>query len=267
MASPLTETLTRPSLEQRTDPTSGPLYNVKSGEPPYLDIATNDDADWFTTALCALASVNDNKVKGGITPSGEAAKDAESATFSVYGLDGKVKPVAVNYKSAAGPTQDNAGSAWYVGGLRQAIISLGKKDKKDEKEDDGNGVVNGELFKNVKNADKKKVAEAGKWGFKYLTGVDAVEEDPVKDAKDWDTWMAKVNHNPIIILTNDKVIIPGLMANQYYTLFSQSSDAKSVIVWRSTDLSNSQNTLIFASQKDLRTSTQSLYHLKDWAAY
>ncbi|WVN90370.1 uncharacterized protein L203_105606 [Cryptococcus depauperatus CBS 7841] len=160
----------------------------------------------------------------GLTPVDKGIKDdAESATFGVYDLDskdGKAKEVSANYNDAAGPAHDNAGDPWYVGGYKQAIISLGPKDRKDGKKDNGRGVVNGRLFNSVESTDKAKVAEAGKWGLKYLTGKDVIMEDAVKDEKDWDAWMEKAypNPNPTTILTNDKPTAKGLEPNKYYAI-------------------------------------------------
>ncbi|WVO16500.1 hypothetical protein L204_104177 [Cryptococcus depauperatus] len=161
----------------------------------------------------------------------------------------RAQHVAVNYKDAEGPAQDNGPKSWYTGGFRQAIISLGKKgkkdtkdkrDDKDDKADDGKGVVNGELFKNVENSDKEKVAEAGLWGFQYLTGRDVVKEDPVKDAKDWDTWMEKAK---------------GLEPNKYYTIYSHDIKEKTFQLWYTSGLVPTDNPFITVPAEDLKAST------------
>nr|ODN89375.1 hypothetical protein L203_02083 [Cryptococcus depauperatus CBS 7841] len=265
--------------------TSGPLYDSdpQSGGPSCLDIQTNDDDDWFTTSLCALLRSNPDKVKDSFKLAKGPLDSAESATFSVYGLDskdGKAKQVPVSYKDAAGSSNDNGPKAWYAGGFRQAIISLGKKDKvdkkdkrdeKDDKADDGKGVVNGELFKNVEKADKEKVAEAGQWGLKYLTGIDVVREDADKDGKDWgmsssewelqadkrvDDWMDKAYPNPATILTNDKPKAKGLEPNKYYTIASRTIQDKTIQLWNTTDLVSLPKLYITVPAEDLKTSTR-----------
>nr|ODN92258.1 hypothetical protein L204_05357 [Cryptococcus depauperatus CBS 7855] len=267
--------------------TSGPLYDSdpQSGRPSCLDIQTNDDADWFTTSLCALLSSNPDKVKDSFKLTKGPLDSAESATFNVYGLDskdGKAKQVPVDYKDATGSSNDNGPKAWYAGGFRLAIISLGKKDEKDDKADDGKGVVKGELFQNVENADKGKVAEAGQWGLKYLTGIDVVREDNDKDGKDWgmssskwelqadksvDDWMDKAYPNPATILTNDKPKAKGLEPNKYYTIAFRTIQDKTIQLWNTTGLVPAHNPFITVPAEDLKTSTRYLYHLKDWAKY
>nr|ODN80142.1 hypothetical protein L203_05950 [Cryptococcus depauperatus CBS 7841] len=217
-----------------TGKTSDSLYDVK-GEPNCLSIQTNDGAGWFTTALCALTHVNSKKVKGNIKLDKGASDNAESATFSVYYLDPKdskdpkdlkTKQVPVNYKDAAGSAHDNAGNPWFTGGFWQAIMSAG-----------GSGVVKDGLFKSV-DSNNDKLAQAGLWGFKYLTGVDAEKIDVTEDAKDWgmsssqgrmeadksvDALMGKANENPVIVLTK-KPPAKGMEPNQYYTVYSTAVD-------------------------------------------
>nr|ODO03872.1 hypothetical protein L204_00212 [Cryptococcus depauperatus CBS 7855] len=101
-----------------------------------------------------------------------------TATFSVYYLDPKdskdlkTKQVPVNYKDVAGPAQDNADNTWFAGGFWQATMPAG-----------GSGVVKDGLFKSVDSSDEK-LPEAGLWGFKYLTGVDAEKIDVTEATKD-----------------------------------------------------------------------------------
>nr|ODN93816.1 hypothetical protein L204_05002 [Cryptococcus depauperatus CBS 7855] len=283
-----------------SDTTSGPLYNPEFDSQHCLGIQSKDGADWFTASLCAIAVANSAKVKASVKVDKGSVDNAGSATFNVYYVDPldilhpkdmRAQHVAVNYKDAEGPAQDNGPKSWYTGGFRQAIISLGKKgkkdtkdkrDDKDDKADDGKGVVNGELFKNVENSDKEKVAEAGLWGFQYLTGRDVVKEDPVKDAKDWgmsssqrelqadkrvDTWMEKVCPNPAIILTNDKPKAKGLEPNKYYTIYSHDIKEKTFQLWYTSGLVPTDNPFITVPAEDLKASTWYLYHLKDWATY
>ncbi|WVO18686.1 hypothetical protein L204_106406 [Cryptococcus depauperatus] len=195
-----------------------------------------------TTVTSTVAATNTNS-NGNETPSGSAASTWESTTN---------RP-------------DNGPKSWYVGGFRQAIISLGKKvkedtkdkrDEKDDKADDGKGVVNGELFKNVENSDKEKVAEAGLWGFQYLTGRDVVKEDADKDGKDWDTWMEKVCLNPAIILTNDKPKAKGLKPNMYYTIYSHDTKDKTFQLWSTSGLTPTDNPCIKVPAEDLNASTR-----------
>nr|ODN76392.1 hypothetical protein L203_06458 [Cryptococcus depauperatus CBS 7841] len=289
-ATPTSKSTTTPS-----DKTSGPLYDPEFDSQFCLGIQSNNGADWFTASLCAIAVANSAKVKASVKVDKGTLDNAESATFSVYYLDPKdpkdlVKQAAINYKDAAGPAQDNGYKSWYAGGFRQAIISLGKKDTKDKKDkrdekddkaDDGKGVVNGELFKSVENADKEKVAEAGQWGLKYLTGIDVVREDADKDGKDWgmssserelqadkrvDTWMEKVCPNPAIILTNDKPA-NGLEPNKYYTITSHAIEDKTFQLWHSSDPRVKHDIFMKVSAEDLKKSTRYLYHLKDWTKY
>ncbi|WVN90702.1 uncharacterized protein L203_105944 [Cryptococcus depauperatus CBS 7841] len=241
-----------------------------------------------TTILTITVTATNTNSNGNETPSGSATPTSKSTTTPsdktsgplVYYLDPKdpkdlVKQAAINYKDAAGPAQDNGYKSWYAGGFRQAIISLGKKDTKDKKDkrdekddkaDDGKGVVNGELFKSVENADKEKVAEAGQWGLKYLTGIDVVREDADKDGKDWDTWMEKVCPNPAIILTNDKPA-NGLEPNKYYTITSHAIEDKTFQLWHSSDPRVKHDIFMKVSAEDLKKSTRYLYHLKDWTKY
>ncbi|WVO15069.1 hypothetical protein L204_102713 [Cryptococcus depauperatus] len=172
----------------------------------------------------------------------------ESATFSVYYLDPKdskdpkdlkTKQVPVNYKDAAGPTRDNAGNAWFTGGFWQAIMSAG-----------GSGVVKDGLFKSVDSSDDK-LAQAGLWGFKYLTGVDAEKIDVTEDTKDWDALMDKANENPVIVLTK-KPPAKGMEPNQYYTVYSTAVDKTHITVWNSTDPSSLQKTLFTVTSEELR---------------
>ncbi|WVN87546.1 uncharacterized protein L203_102729 [Cryptococcus depauperatus CBS 7841] len=187
----------------------------------------------------------------------------ESATFSVYYLDPKdskdpkdlkTKQVPVNYKDAAGSAHDNAGNPWFTGGFWQAIMSAG-----------GSGVVKDGLFKSV-DSNNDKLAQAGLWGFKYLTGVDAEKIDVTEDAKDWDALMGKANENPVIVLTK-KPPAKGMEPNQYYTVYSTAVDKTHITVWNSTDPSSLQKTLFTVTSEELRKGTQTLYDLKDWAKF
>nr|ODN93180.1 hypothetical protein L203_00449 [Cryptococcus depauperatus CBS 7841] len=226
-----------------------------------LGIQTNDDADWFTTVLCALTSINFNKVRDNIKLDKGGVDNAESATFSVYGLDskdGKAKQVPVHYKDAAGPDHDNAGNHWYAGGFWKAIVSTG-----------GSGVVKDGLFNSTANSDDKKWTEAGLWGFKYLTGMDAERIDITDANKDWgivDNLMDKANHNPITILTKGEPSI-SLRPNHYYTVYSKHVDEIHIVIWNSTNPSHLQDSFITVTSKELRDSAKALYHLKDWAKF
>ncbi|WVO17155.1 hypothetical protein L204_104847 [Cryptococcus depauperatus] len=250
-----------------------------------VDQSSSSNCVIFTVVVTSTVTAPATNTNGNETPSGSAASTssssakppvktsgplAESATFNVYGLDskdGKAKQVPVDYKDATGSSNDNGPKAWYAGGFRLAIISLGKKDEKDDKADDGKGVVKGELFQNVENADKGKVAEAGQWGLKYLTGIDVVREDNDKDGKDWDDWMDKAYPNPATILTNDKPKAKGLEPNKYYTIAFRTIQDKTIQLWNTTGLVPAHNPFITVPAEDLKTSTRYLYHLKDWAKY
>nr|ODN89264.1 hypothetical protein L204_06201 [Cryptococcus depauperatus CBS 7855] len=277
------------STTNRPVKTSGPLFDPEFDSKFCLGIQSKDGADWFTASLCAIAVANSAKVKASVKVDTGSVDNAGSATFSVHNVDPldeshpkdlRAQPVAVNFKDATGPAQDNGPKSWYVGGFRQAIISLGKKvkedtkdkrDEKDDKADDGKGVVNGELFKNVENSDKEKVAEAGLWGFQYLTGRDVVKEDADKDGKDWgmssserelqadkrvDTWMEKVCLNPAIILTNDKPKAKGLKPNMYYTIYSHDTKDKTFQLWSTSGLTPTDNPCIKVPAEDLNASTR-----------
>nr|ODO01066.1 hypothetical protein L204_01791 [Cryptococcus depauperatus CBS 7855] len=241
LASPLTKTLAGSPLAQRTVKTSGPLYDF-GNTPTCLGIQTNDHAGWFTTTLCALLRLNPSYIENSIKPKG-TVDNAESASFKVYYLDPKdstnkkdqsdpmVNEVSVNYKDAAGSIHDNAGASWFAGGFRQAILSTG-----------GSGVANDHLlFDSEQSTDDNLVVEAGRWGFKYLTGLDAEKIDITEAtmaSKDWgmsssqgrieadksvDALMDNSAYNPITILTN-KTPVNGIEPNQYYTVCSKSGD-------------------------------------------
>ncbi|WVN88715.1 uncharacterized protein L203_103928 [Cryptococcus depauperatus CBS 7841] len=267
LASPLTKTLAGSPLAQRTVKTSGPLYDF-GNTPTCLGIQTNDHTGWFTTTLCALLRLNPSYIENSIKPNKGTVDNAESASFKVYYLDPKdstnkkdqsdpmVNEVSVDYKAAAGPIHDNAGASWFAGGFRQAILSTG-----------GSGVANDHLlFDSEQSTDDNLVVNAGRWGFKYLTGLDAEKIDITEAtmaSKDWDALMDKSASNPITILTN-KTPVNGIERNQYYTVCSKSGD-NHITVWKSTILEPSINAFSEVTSEDLRKSTRSLYHLKDWA--
>ncbi|WVN89485.1 uncharacterized protein L203_104710 [Cryptococcus depauperatus CBS 7841] len=227
-----------------------------------VDQSSGSSCFIHTVVVTSTVTATNTNSNGNETPSGSAASTWKSTTNPP--------------EKTSGPLNDNGPKAWYAGGFRQAIISLGKKDKvdkkdkrdeKDDKADDGKGVVNGELFKNVEKADKEKVAEAGQWGLKYLTGIDVVREDADKDGKDWDDWMDKAYPNPATILTNDKPKAKGLEPNKYYTIASRTIQDKTIQLWNTTDLVSLPKLYITVPAEDLKTSTRYLYHLKDWAKY
>ncbi|WVO15812.1 hypothetical protein L204_103474 [Cryptococcus depauperatus] len=143
----------------------------------------------------------------------------------------------------------------FAGGFRQAILSTG-----------GSGVANDHLlFDSEQSTDDNLVVEAGRWGFKYLTGLDAEKIDITEAtmaSKDWDALMDNSAYNPITILTN-KTPVNGIEPNQYYTVCSKSGD-NHITVWKSTILEPSINAFSEVTSEDLRKSTRSLYHLKNW---
>nr|ODN96881.1 hypothetical protein L204_03592 [Cryptococcus depauperatus CBS 7855] len=260
------------SSSQLTRPTSGPLYNPLFGL-TCLGIATHDGAGWFTTTLCALAGANPAKVNASVHLDKGTYNNAESATFSVYDIDGNAKKFPVSFLGGGGPGIVNSGDkAWFPGGFRSAVVSAGVKTG--EIGDDGKGVVNNQLFNDTGSSDDKLVA-AGEWGFKYLTGVDAEKEDVAKDGKNWgmssseeNDWMDKAYKNPVIILTNDKSTAKGLEPNQYYTVYLTKNEDKTISVWHTTtDQNDLLNLFIKVDPKELKENTRYLYHLKGWAAY
>ncbi|WVN85516.1 uncharacterized protein L203_100663 [Cryptococcus depauperatus CBS 7841] len=158
-------------------------------------------------------------------------------------------------QSSHSPDHDNAGNHWYAGGFWKAIVSTG-----------GSGVVKDGLFNSTANSDDKKWTEAGLWGFKYLTGMDAERIDITDANKDWDNLMDKANHNPITILTKGEPSI-SLRPNHYYTVYSKHVDEIHIVIWNSTNPSHLQDSFITVTSKELRDSAKALYHLKDWAKF
>nr|ODO01127.1 hypothetical protein L204_01854 [Cryptococcus depauperatus CBS 7855] len=257
-----------------TDKTSGPL-SAFSGPLSCFAIQTNNGDDWFTTALCALFSVTSNQVRKSIDVNKGTFDDAGSAVFSVYDLDLKMKQFSVDYKEAAGLAFDNFRESWVAGGFKKAIMSTG-----------GAGVVKDGLFNCTANSSDKKVADAGEWGLEYLTGKKAEKIEITKDTKDWgmsssqgrieanksvDDWVGKIGQHPMTVLTNDKPA-KGLKPNRYYSLYSTvAKDKNSFNVWYTTHSDdtyedNVATAIIKVDLGEMKTGTQYLYHLKDWAS-
>ncbi|WVO15946.1 hypothetical protein L204_103611 [Cryptococcus depauperatus] len=113
--------------------------------------------------------------------------------------------------------------SWFAEGFAQAVISTG-----------GSGVKDGNLRWDVDDGDDYLV-EAGKLGLEYLTGIEAVKEDPVKDGKNWDDWMDKAYPNPATVLTNDKPA-EGLKPNMYYTIAFRTIQNNTIQLWNTTNL-------------------------------
>nr|ODN96862.1 hypothetical protein L204_03573 [Cryptococcus depauperatus CBS 7855] len=279
MASPLADTSSALPLAQRTVQTGGPLYGLGS-EPSCLGISTDDGAGWFTTTLCALATVHPDRVNKTIIIDKGTVDNAEAASFTVYYLDPKdstdtkdlrTRQVYVNYKNAIGAGHDNENGAWFAGGFREAIKTI-----------DGTGIEKDNLFSSIGSKDAKQVAEVGKWAFKYLTGMDGVLEPVSKDTTRWgmsweqtwleadksvDRWMSSIGQDPMIILTNDAPPAKGLKPNQYYTIHSSTDNGKSHIMLWSTTVKTMQDSFVEVDSEGLKASTRNLYHLANWPAY
>nr|ODN86864.1 hypothetical protein L203_03637 [Cryptococcus depauperatus CBS 7841] len=263
------------------DKTSGPISDPKFGLLSCMGIYTGSGVDWFTTSLCALLRSNPDKVKDSIKINKGSYDNAESAIFTVYDLDRKVNNVTVNYKDVQNKVIENevskrkdwnnAPNSWFAGGFTQAIISTG-----------GSGVKDGYLRWDKDDSDDYLV-EAGKLGLEYLTGIEAVKEDPVKDGKNWgmsssegelqadksvDDWMNKAYPNPATILTNDTPVKGlGLNPKTYYTVAFRAFENNTISLWHTSTGKSGSNLYVTVSPENLKASTRYLYHLKDWATY
>nr|ODO01199.1 hypothetical protein L204_01926 [Cryptococcus depauperatus CBS 7855] len=237
-----------------SDKTSGPISNPNFPLSSCMGIHTGSGIDWFTTSLCALLRSNPDKVKDSIKIDKGSYDNAESAIFTVYDLNRKVNNVTVTYKKSQGINAYNLLKSWFAEGFAQAVISTG-----------GSGVKDGNLRWDVDDGDDYLV-EAGKLGLEYLTGIEAVKEDPVKDGKNWgmsssegelqahkrvDDWMDKAYPNPATVLTNDKPA-EGLKPNMYYTIAFRTIQNNTIQLWNTTNLVSPSNLYTTVTPENLK---------------
>ncbi|WVN88651.1 uncharacterized protein L203_103862 [Cryptococcus depauperatus CBS 7841] len=192
------------------------------------------------------------------TTQSEITPDKTSGPISdpKFGLLSYVQNKVIENEVSKRKDWNNAPNSWFAGGFTQAIISTG-----------GSGVKDGYLRWDKDDSDDYLV-EAGKLGLEYLTGIEAVKEDPVKDGKNWDDWMNKAYPNPATILTNDTPVKGlGLNPKTYYTVAFRAFENNTISLWHTSTGKSGSNLYVTVSPENLKASTRYLYHLKDWATY